>query len=76
MAGRREVNVSRPEHSWIPFYRGLGRELIEGGWRERQEELVGNVAAQPIQLIRQVITPHENNSDVYIMLSSRGVQHN
>ena len=24
MSGRREVNVERPEHSWILFYRGVG----------------------------------------------------
>lgn len=23
MSDRREVNVERPEHSWIPFYRKL-----------------------------------------------------
>ncbi len=41
MSTRREVNVNRPEHSWIPFYRELARTLIEDGWRERQPELVG-----------------------------------
>ena len=40
MSTRREVNVNRPEHSWIPFYRELARKLIEDGWRERQPELV------------------------------------
>ena len=41
MSGRREVNVERPEHSWIPFYRELARELVEGGWRSKQPQLVG-----------------------------------
>ncbi len=40
MAGRREVNVDRPEHSWIPFYRELAEKLVKDGWRERQGELV------------------------------------
>lgn len=40
MSGRREVNVERPEHSWIPFYRELAEKLIKDGWRERQGELV------------------------------------
>ena len=33
MLGRREVNVERPEHSWIPFYRELAEKLVEDGWR-------------------------------------------
>ena len=37
----REVNVNRPEHSWIPFYRELAEKLVNDGWRERQGELVG-----------------------------------
>ena len=37
----REVNVNRPEHSWIPFYRELAEKLVNEGWRERQGELVG-----------------------------------
>ena len=41
MSGRREVNVERPEHSWIPFYRELAEKLVNDGWRERQGELVG-----------------------------------
>ena len=41
MANRREVNVNRPEHSWIPFYRELAEKLINDGWRERQAKLVG-----------------------------------
>ena len=43
MSGRREVNVERPEHSWIPFYRELARKLVDPkeGWRGRQGELVG-----------------------------------
>ena len=41
MSDRREVNVERPEHSWIPFYRELGEKLVNDGWRERQGELVG-----------------------------------
>ena len=41
MSDRREVNVGRPEHSWIPFYRELAEKLVEDGWRERQRELVG-----------------------------------
>ena len=40
MADRREVDVNRPEHSWIPFYRELAGKLVEDGWRERQGELV------------------------------------
>ena len=40
MSDRREVNVGRPEHSWIPFYRELAEKLVEDGWRERQGELV------------------------------------
>ena len=38
MASRREVNVNRPEHSWIPFYRELAEKLVNDGWREGQEE--------------------------------------
>ena len=38
---RREVNVERPEHSWIPFYRELAEKLVNDDWRERQGELVG-----------------------------------
>ena len=41
MSSRREVNVERPEHSWIPFYRELAEKLVNDGWRERQGELVG-----------------------------------
>ena len=41
MSDRREVNVERPEHSWIPFYRELAEKLVEDGWRDRQAELVG-----------------------------------
>ena len=41
MSQRREVNVERPEHSWIPFYRELAEKLVEDGWRGRQRELVG-----------------------------------
>ena len=41
MSARREVNVERPEHSWIPFYRELAEKLANEGWRERQGELVG-----------------------------------
>lgn len=40
MAGRREVNEKRPEHSWIPFYRELAEKLVKDGWRENQLELV------------------------------------
>ena len=40
MSDRREVNVERPEHSWIPFYRELAEKLVNDGWRERQGELV------------------------------------
>ena len=40
MASRREVNVNRPEHSWIPFYRELAGKLVKDGWRDRQGELV------------------------------------
>ena len=43
MVERREVNTARPEHSWIPFYRELAEKLVNGGWRERQGELVGIV---------------------------------
>ena len=39
--GSREVNVGRPEHSWIPFYRELAEKLVNDDWRERQGELVG-----------------------------------
>ena len=43
MSDRREVNVERPEHSWIPFYRELAEKLVapEENWRGRQGELVG-----------------------------------
>ena len=41
MSGRREVNVERPEHSWIPFYQELAEKLLKDRWRERQGELVG-----------------------------------
>ena len=42
MSDRREVDVNRPEHSWIPFYRELAKKLADPaeGWRERQEELM------------------------------------
>ena len=40
MSDRREVNVERPEHSWIPFYRELAEKLVNDGWRERQGQLV------------------------------------
>ncbi len=42
MAGRREVDVDRPEHSWIPFYRELAEKLVDPneGWRGRQDELM------------------------------------
>ena len=40
MSGRREVNVERLEHSWIPFYRELAEKLVEDGWRERQGNLM------------------------------------
>ncbi len=40
MSDRREVNVDRPEHSWIPFYRELAEKLVKDSWRERQGELV------------------------------------
>ena len=43
MSDRREVNVERPEHSWIPFYRELAEKLVNDGWRERQGELVEDV---------------------------------
>ena len=35
MSDRREVDVSRPEHSWIPFYRELAEKLADPneGWR-------------------------------------------
>ena len=32
MVGRREVNVDRLEHSWIPFYRELARPSICHVW--------------------------------------------
>ena len=41
MSDRREVNVGRLEHSWIPFYRELAGKLVNDGWRGRQRELVG-----------------------------------
>ncbi len=43
MSDRREVNVERPGHSWIPFYRELAEKLVdpEENWRGRQVELVG-----------------------------------
>ena len=42
MSDRREVNVERPEHSWIPFYRELARKLAnpKEGWRKNQPGLV------------------------------------
>ena len=42
MPGRREVNVDRPEHSWIPFYRELAEKLADPGegWRGKQRELM------------------------------------
>ena len=35
MSDRREVDVNRPEHSWIPFYRELAKKLADPaeGWR-------------------------------------------
>ena len=47
MSDRREVDVNRPEHSWIPFYRELAKKLADPaeGWRERQEELMGMLHA-------------------------------
>ena len=35
------MDVNRPEHSWIPFYRELAEKLVKDGWREKQGELVG-----------------------------------
>ena len=48
MSGRREVNVDRPEHSWIPFFRELAEKLADPneGWRERQGELVGRLQGE------------------------------
>ncbi len=42
MESRREVNVNRPEHSWIPFYRELAEKLADPveNWRQRQGELM------------------------------------
>ena len=42
MSDRREVNVERPEHSWIPFYRELAEKLADPdeNWRGRQRELM------------------------------------
>ena len=37
MPGRREVNVERPEHSWIPFYRELARKLARGWLAEDRQ---------------------------------------
>ena len=37
---RREVDTTRPEHSWIPFYRELAEKLVNGGWRDKQPKLV------------------------------------
>ena len=31
MSDRREVDVNRPEHSWIPFYRELAGKLVGDG---------------------------------------------
>ncbi len=36
----REVDVNRPEHSWIPFYQELAEKLVKDRWRDRQGELV------------------------------------
>ena len=52
MSGRREVNVDRLEHSWIPFYRELAEKLVDDGWRERQGELVGMLKEMEVEGLR------------------------
>ena len=71
---RREVNTKRPEHSWIPFYRELARELIEGGWRDRQPELVGmlqrlRAAGLSIHGIVDNLTDHIDPFTFYALFS-------
>ncbi len=77
MAGRREVNVERPEHSWIPFYRELAEKLVSDGWRERQGELVGmlkrlKASGVPIHSIVDNLTSHIDAFTVFAQFS-RGI---
>ena len=74
---RREVNTDRPEHSWIPFYRELARELIEGGWRDKQPELVGMLkrlreSGIPIHAIADNLTDHVDPFTIFALFS-RGI---
>ena len=74
MAGRREVNVGRPEHSWIPFYRELAEKLVHDGWRERQGELVGvlkrlKANGVPIHGIVDNLTDHIDPFTIYALFS-------
>ncbi len=77
MSDRREVNVERPEHSWIPFYRELAEKLINDGWRERQGELVGMLKRLrengiPIHSIADNLTDHVDPFTIFALFS-RGI---
>ncbi len=76
MVGRREVNVDRPEHSWIPFYRELAEKLVNEGWRDRQGELVGMLKEMRSRrlLVHPVVLSLENHIDPFTVIAmiSRG----
>ena len=74
MSDRREVNVNRPEHSWIPFYRELARELVEDEWRSKQPEMVGmlqrlRAAGLSIHGIVDNLTDHIDPFTFYALFS-------
>lgn len=68
MAGRREVNVDRPEHSWIPFYRELAEKLVDPneGWRGRQDELMDFVREMALDEIMGVPRKVADCEDPYL----------
>ena len=77
MASRREVDVNRPEHSWIPFYRELAEKLVNDGWRDRQGEVVGVLQrlrseGVPIHGLVDNLTDHIDPFTVFAMFS-RGI---
>lgn len=74
MATRRQVNVNRPEHSWIPFYQELAEKLVSDGWRDRQKELVGILqrlrsAGVPIHGIVDNLSDHIDPFTFYALFS-------
>ncbi len=73
----REVNVNRPEHSWIPFYRELAEKLVKDRWREKQGELVGMLqrlkeSGIPIHSIADNLMDHVDPFTIFALFS-RGI---